>query len=62
MKKLILLVFCICFNLIILYIIVLNSIQLYKLCSKKNFIDLIYSVFAFFIFIRVQVILFHKKK
>lgn len=59
-KKTIILFICIVFNLAILYIIILNSIQLYKTHSIKSLLDLVYSIFAFVIFIRVELILFHK--
>ena len=59
-KKFVILFLCIFFDLAILYIIVLNSIQLYNNHSKKSLLDLIYSIFAFVIFIRVEFILFHK--
>ena len=61
-KKYLLLSFCILFNCMILYIIVLNAIQLYNVHSKQSLLDLIYSLFAFVIFIRVELIVFHKNK
>ena len=61
-KNFVILVFCILFNLAILYIIVLNSIQLYNTHTKKSLLDLIYSIFAFVIFIRIEFIFFYKNK
>mgnify|MGYP003294969314 len=60
-KKIIFLLFCILSNIAILYIIVLNSIQLYSTHSKKSLLDLIYSIFALIIFIRFELILLKKE-
>lgn len=60
-KKIIFLLFCILSNIAILYIIVLNSIQLYSTRSKKSLLDLIYSIFALIIFIRFELILLKKE-
>ena len=62
MKKIVLLiVFCI-FDLFLAYIITLDAVQACKVHSLKNIFDLIYSVFAFVIFLRVQWILMSKGK
>ena len=60
-KKIIFLLFCILSNIAILYIIVLNSIQLYSAHSKKSLLDLIYSIFVLIIFIRFELILLKKE-
>jgi hypothetical protein len=59
MKRKLLIFCCILYDLLILFIVIMNFINLYKVYSKKNLIDLIYSIIALIIFLSAEVILFY---
>lgn len=61
MRKIFTLVFFLVFDIIIIYIVFFNLIELFKLMSKKNLLELLYSIFGLIIFLRSQLIFFNKK-
>ncbi len=61
MRKIFTLVFFLVFDIIIIYIVFFNLIELFKLMSKKNLLELLYSIFGLIIFLRAQLVFFNKK-